>query len=277
VAETASARTPAISQSQEASLQKIYSMFAVAAALSFPVVASAAPQPPCESAVASPAFPPPGAAPAVATYHAADLAGWQPAPCTGWNAATADRSKLVVAVAGSFRFDGPIDRLLARIAAVSTLRNVQYWSTTDSEWRPLAYDASALSGPEAKSRRTDFTATELSSGASLYYWENDTRSGEVVMRLTVRARSADMAVVTTENVTPIRRFLVTLFPPGTLQTVLVIRRVSPKVWGAWLLSRTSDQSSMLAGGHEASYVNRAVALYRQIAAIPTNQEPPAMR
>lgn len=249
----------------------------VLAAFSFSASALAAPQPPCETAAASPAFPAPGAVPAVATWHAADLADWQPPSCTGWNAASADRSKLVVAIAGSFRFDGAIDRLLARIAAISTLRNVQYWSTTESKWRPLAYDASALAGPDAKSRRPDFTAAELSNGAALYYWENDTRSGEVVTRLAVRARSADRAVMTTENVTPIRRFLVTLFPPGALQTVLVLRRISPKVWGAYLLSRTSNESSILAGGHEASYINRAAALYRQIAAIPTNQEPPAMR
>jgi hypothetical protein len=258
-------------------LKRYFALVVAAAAFSFPVSALAAPQPPCETASAAPAFSPPGAAPAVATWHAADLVGWQPAGCTGWSAASADRSKLVVAVAGSFRFDGAIDRLLARIAAISTLRNVQYWSTTESKWRPLAYDASALSGPDAKSRRADFSAAELSNGASLHYWEDDTRSGEVVTRLAVRARTADAAVLTTENITPIRRFMVTLFPPGALQTVLVIRRISPKVWGAYLLSRTSNDSSMLAGGHEASYINRAVALYRQIAGIPTNQEPPAMR
>lgn len=261
-------------------MQNRYPALVVAALTAFAIPApalAAVPQPPCESAAASPAFPQPGAAPAVATWHAADLTGWQPASCTGWSAASADRSKLVIAVAGSFHFDGPLDRLLARVAAISSLRNVQYWSTTDSQWRPLAYDASALSGPDAKSRRADFTAADMPSGASLYYWENDTRSGEVVMRLAVRVRTADTAVVTTANVTPIRRFLVTLFPPNALQTVLVITHIAPKTWGVYMLSRTSDQSSMLAGGHEASYVNRAVALYRQIAGIRTDQEPPAMR
>jgi hypothetical protein len=34
---------------------------------------------------------------------------------------------------------------------------------------------------------------------------------------------------------------------------------------------------MITGGHEASYVNRAVALYRHLARIPTDREPPAAR
>ena len=36
-------------------------------------------------------------------------------------------------------------------------------------------------------------------------------------------------------------------------------------------------SAMMPIGSDASYINRAVAFYRLVAAIPTDQEPPAAR
>lgn len=232
------------------------------------------PHPPCGT-VAEPAFPPAGSPPRIATWTASDLrqSRWQPPACTGWPASS--NSKFVVAVVGGVRLDGSIDRLLERIAAISKLRDIQYWSTTDKSWRPLAYGASALSGPDAKDRRADFSVAELNKGAQLYYWENDSRSGEIVYQLQVRERSAERAVIASGNVTPVRRFLITLFPPGTLQSVVFIQHLSPRVWGLYILSRTGGETSLLAEGHDASYINRAVALYRQIAGIRTDAEPPA--
>ena len=42
-----------------------------------------------------------------------------------------------------------------------------------------------------------------------------------------------------------------------------------------LLSRSGEGASMLTAGYEKSYVNRAAALYRALAGIKTDQEPPA--
>jgi hypothetical protein len=218
-----------------------------------------------------------GAPPAIAVWHDNELdeSKWQPPSCTGWP--TESHSKVLVALAGSFRSVGTIDRILARVAAISTLRDVQYWSTTDKKWRPLANDASALNGPHPTDRRPDFSASDLKQGATLYYWEDDSRSGEIVTRLSVRERTADRAVIGTENITPVRSYLITMFPAGTLETALFIQRISPDVWGVYLLSRSLPGTSMLAAGHEASYVNRAVALFRQVAGIRTDEEPPAQR
>ena len=180
-------------------------------------------------------------------------------------------------VAGQFHFSGSVDQLLTRIAAISTLSKVQYWSTTSGHWRPVAYEASALSSPNAKDRRPDFTAQELKKGAQIYYWENDSRSGEVVMRMSILEHTANAAVVGSENVTPVSSYFITMFPPGALQGAIFIRKVSANIWNVYLLSRTLESSSVLAGGHEVSYVNRAVALYRRIAGIRTDLEPPAER
>src|SRR5579872_7142978 len=145
---------------------------------------AALPQPPCAVA-AIPAYPAPDTAPTIAIWHGRDLeqGKWQPPPCTGWPPAS--KSKLIVAVAGSFSFNGSIDRLLNRVGAISSFLFFRYWATTDKEWRPLAYDTSALTGPDKAERRADFSAAELTNHAELYYWEDDSRSGQVVYRLSV--------------------------------------------------------------------------------------------
>jgi hypothetical protein len=249
----------------------------MAAGLVLTVSAHAAPpQPPCTVAVV-PAYSPPDAAPAIATWHGTDLelGKWRPPGCTGWSPDS--RSKLVVALAGSFRFNGPIAQLVERVGAISAFRTVRYWSITDKAWRPLANAASALTGPNKADRRADFSSSDLIRNTTQYYWEDDSRSGEIVYRLNVLESTSDRAVIATENTTPVRKYFVTLFKPGALQSTIFIQRLSPGLYGTYILSRTGEGTSALADGHDGSYVNRAVALYRQVAGIRTDQEPPAVR
>ena len=231
------------------------------------------PQPFCVIAV-TPSYPPPGFAPAVRIWQGKELApeNWQPFSCTGW--AAEPPSKLVITLTGSFRFDGPMSALLARVGSISALRSILYWSTADRKWGPLSSDASALSGPNSKSRRPDFSASELVKGAELYYWENDTRTGPAVYRLRVSESAPERFVISSENLTPIRRYWFTLFKPGALQSVLVIEHIAPGIFGVSIFNRSGEGASALTAGHESSYVNRAVAVYRQLAGIKTDQEPP---
>jgi hypothetical protein len=235
---------------------------------------SALPQPPCGT-TATPAYPGPSTAPNITIWHQADLENnhWQPPSCTGWPPSS--RSKLVIALAGSFRLEGPIDLVLARIGVISALRNMQYWSTTDKKWRPLAFDASALTGPNKNSRRPDFSDVDLIKNADLYYWEDDSRSGEIVYRLRVYEKTPERAVIATENITPVRKLFLTVFKPGSLQSTIFIQRVSPGIYGVYILSRTGECASIFAAGHDDSYVNRAAALFRYLAGIRTDREPPA--
>jgi hypothetical protein len=57
--------------------------------------------------------------------------------------------------------------------------------------------------------------------------------------------------------------------------VLIIEHVAPGTFGVSVLNRSGEGASVLTAGHESSYINRAVALYRQLAGIKTDQEPPA--
>lgn len=218
-------------------------------------------------------FPIPGAPPAITIRHGSEAETWVPPSCTGW----LPPSKLVISLKGSFRSRGSMDDVLTRLGTISALANVRYWSVTDKRWDMLAHGAAALHGPDPNSRRADFSGQELTQGAELYYWVDDSRSGNVTYRLQVRERSPDRAIIISENVTPVRRFILTLFKPGALQSALFVYRLGPGVFGLYILNRTGEGTSLFAAGHEGSYVNRANALFRYMAGIRTNLEPPAVR
>jgi uncharacterized protein DUF6675 len=229
------------------------------------------PRPPCDS-VPFPAYAEAGAPPAAQVWNGAALRGWTPASCTGWPATPFTE---LVALAGSFSHRGGRDDLLRRLGAISTRRGVRYWSTTDKAWQVLITDAAALDGPDAKRRRPDFSVAEMMVGADLFFVQTDSRSsGEVIYRMRVGHSRADRIAVDTENVTPVKWHFLTLFPPGALKAAFWIERGSPATWRLYSLSGMTAGASSFAAGHEQSYVNRAVAIYRHLIGIPTDQEPP---
>lgn len=234
--------------------------------------AQEAPRPPC-GGLQAPAYAPPGPAPAVAvlTGSAADAEAWQPPPCTGWRQ---PGFKALAGVAGSFRFEGPPDGLLGRFGAVSQLPGVRFWSPSDQDWRPLVERAVALAGPGSDQARPDFSAAELRSGRDLYFRQGGGMTGEVTYRMRLREAGPERLVVETENVSPVRLAIITLFHPGDLQTEYFLERRAGGLWGYYSLTRTGTGASSFTDGREASLVNRAVALFRHVAGLPTDREPP---
>lgn len=220
-------------------------------------------QPPCRGPsqpVAAPSDRPP--ATAVWSEQALHKAGWKPPACLNW---ASGNTRLAIALAGDFRFDGTIDDLLARFGAFSAYKWIRYWSTSRQGWQNLASDA----GPDLK-------ASDFVPGSSFDYFE-DGRAGRIVYRLRVLERTPARAVVASENVTPIRAALVTAFDPGALQSVTFLDRRGSGIWSYYQIVRAGQGASSLVLGNEASYVNRAVALYRYMAGIPTDREPPVAR
>jgi len=173
----------------------------------------------------------------------------------------------LIALAGSFHAEGSIDQILGRLGAVSAFRNILYWSTTDKKWRPIANNASALSGPNKNKTRSDFLSSDLVKNVDLYYWEDDSRSGEVIYRLKVLERTPNRAVIVSENISPIKKFFVTLFPPRALQSTIFIERLSAEAVGIYILGQNGEGTSGLAQGHDDSFVNRATALYWYLAGL----------
>ena len=95
--------------------------------------------------------------------------------------------------------------------------------------------------------------------------------------LKVLENSAQRLVISSDNITTMRRFVFTLFKPGSLQSLLFLQQISPGTYGATIMTRTGEGASVLSNGHEETFINRADALFRQLAGIKTDQEPPAMR
>jgi hypothetical protein len=216
----------------------------------------------------------------VKVWHDDDLKrlGREAPQCPGWGSLA--HPQILLAMTGSFRFDGSADELVDRLGAISALRHIRYWSATKKMWRPLVSDASALSRLDPRARRSDFLAAEMIAGTDLYYWVKHNWSSNIIYRMHVLEHNPTRTVVATENLSPYRFLLMTLFDPGALQSVAIVELVSPGVWGVSILTRAGEGASPLvlshlAIGHEASYVNSAAAIYRHLAGIRTDAEPPA--
>ena len=209
------------------------------------------------------------------SLRAGDIAtGWVPATCIGW---ASQRFTVLTALAGQFRFDGSVDDLLLRFGAQSAWRGIRYWSITDGRWDTLITDAAALDSSNHRQRRTDFTLPELKSGADLYFLQKDNRSSDaVIYRMRVTAVEPNRLVVTIENASAVSVFIFTLFDPGDLESTYIFEKLRPTDWGYYSLSGVREAAAVI-GNHEASYLNRAAAIYRHLLGIPGDQEPPLAR
>jgi len=236
--------------------------------------AQSGPQPPCgEEAV--PSYPVLDHSPIVKFWSEPDLGrDWKPPACTGWTAA--GFSTLTTTVA-RFRHTSGAAGLLRRIGAVSELAGMRYWSTSHKRWQTLIVKAHALAGSERGGSRPDFTADEMKEGKVLYFEQADNLAGAAVFRMHIAEASANRLVFDVENVSSMRYLLVTLFPPGEMQSIYFLDRESDDVWRYYSTARTGRNASRLAAGHASSSINRAVAFYRSLAGIPTDQEPSAAR
>lgn len=181
---------------------------------------------------------------------------------------------MLVAVAGSFSAGGSSDDLLKRFGAISGLEGVQYWSVTEGGWRTLITHATALEGPDLARPRKDFTVAEMKVGSDRYFAQSDNRaSRDVLYRMQVRQAGPDRLVIAIENMSAVRRLLIPLFEPGDLQSVHYLERKGPGVWTYYGLAWARENVPVLRMP-EASYANRALALYRHFTGTPDPALPP---
>ena len=179
---------------------------------------------------------------------------------------------LVVTLSGRFLSAGSIEVIAARVGRISAMKGMNYWSITDSEWRELVSDAYAVSGPANPQRRDDFTAAEVLSGKVLYFMQDDTRStGLNLYSLTARRIGSDGLAIDVKNLARIKYLLATLFDPGALVSLQIIRHLQDDEWGYYGLSAVAAGSNF---GNESSWINRAAAYQRLLTGEPTDGAPP---
>jgi uncharacterized protein DUF6675 len=236
--------------------------------------AQSGPRPPCGNEPI-PSYPALDSGPAVKFWSESDFGrNWRPPICTGWS--EPGFSTLVTTVA-RFRHTSGVEGLLRHIGAPSNLAGMRYWSTTHKQWQTLIVTAHALTGTPPTQHREDFTLDEMNAGKILYLEQIDNLSGKATYRMHIVEASPDRLVFDVENVSVMRYFFVTLFHPGEMQSIYFLDRESDDVWRYYSIARTGRNASRLAAGHESSSINRAVAFYRSLVGIPTDQEPPAAR
>jgi hypothetical protein len=226
----------------------------------------------CLGAGVEPHYPPLNSPPIARAMHAkSDSAAPVGAACFDKTGSAATW----VTVASVIRIADSPTILMGRFGAISQLLTVQYWSTTDHKWRPLVSSASAIAGMKSTQLRTDYSPAELATGGDRYYQITDTRSGRsTTYRLRLREAQLGRVVVETSNIDAIRQWGITLYAANGLDTLYFLDERSPGVWAYYSITRLLP-ASFLAQGHEKSYINRAVALYRHYMRLPTDAEPPA--
>lgn len=232
------------------------------------------PVPPCGASNEAP-VPDFADPPAALDWHQSDLpATWMPPSCVGWQD---PRFSLLTALAGRFAFEGTAEELLAKFGAQSAWRGILYWSATDKRWEVLIEDAAALEAADPERRRPDFALAELESGAELYFLQVDNRSSSpVVYRMRVLDIEPDRLVIAIENVSTVWLFIFPIYNPGDLQSTYIMRRLAPGTWGYYSLTGVRERS-LLTGGNDASYLNRAAAIFRHLIGVPGDRDPPIAR
>ncbi len=216
--------------------------------------------PPCGTAPV-PAYPALDAAPALLTGPGTGLpARLDLAHCVYWDA----RAKsLLVLLAGRFRDDAGVQDILARFGAISRRTGMLYRSIGDSKSEPMITAAAAVTGPDAETRRGDFSVTELADGAPHYFVQQETvATGEIVYRLQVREITPRRLVLTIENTSPVRNYFIRLYDPGDLSATYYLDRLGPGEWGFYSLSGIEETSAT--GTHRDADAERAVAEFRHI-------------
>jgi hypothetical protein len=232
------------------------------------------PQPPCGTSPV-PYYPDPDQSANVKSWSKADFGrDWKPPACTGWEDVGFTR---LVTIAARLPYTSEADGLLRRMGAISALKGLRYWSTSHQQWRTLILDACALPGPDSDQCRRDFTPDEMREGRVLYYEEVDNLSGKAIYRMRILTNSPTRLVFAVENFSTIRYHLLPIFHPGELQSIYFLDREADKVWRYYGMVRTGKRVNSLIASNEASFVNRAVAFYRNLIGIPDTQEPPAAR
>jgi hypothetical protein len=230
------------------------------------------PVPPC-AGPSVPGYVEPGPVPAVRVWPAEIGGRWQPPACLGWEPLPGGR---ILALAGRFRADGGAEPLLARIAAVSGLLEARTWSVRRQRWQPMLVDASALETADPGARRPDFQLAELRTGAPVHFLEKDDEPvSAIVNRLWLREPAPGRIEIDIANALPVTLLGLAVIGAGGIRTRASLEREpAGELWRYFSLTRLVSNLPAFLEPPDAALVNRAVAMFRHLARLPTDGAPP---
>jgi len=223
-----------------------------------------------------PAYAAPGPQPTISLWRADELpADWVPPACTGWKPRQGDE---VVALAGRFEHQGSFDELVARAGAFSRQTEILYWKEKKKRWEQLYKASAALGSSDPASQRPDFSPAEFGVGTPLYFVQDDTEPiGPIVHELIVRERSQTRLVVSTRSLNRGAVYGMSVIPPGGLEGFFLVEHETGPIWRYYALTRVHLLIPAALAPPPEDHLNKAVALFRFLAGIPTDVGPPALK
>lgn len=180
---------------------------------------------------------------------------------------------MVLTARGRFINNNGAEGILQRIASVSALSGLPYWSTSRQRWTTFIDRSQALSGPARRETRNDFTLDELEIGENLFYSQDQqTTAGTIIYRFTIREKSTDQVTITMENASPIRFLGIPVMAAGATQYMLNFRQLTDNHWGYHGQAGVKRGLHELLPGRKASLANRAAAVFYYFAATPDHKK-----
>ncbi len=181
--------------------------------------------------------------------------------------------ELLVGLTASFAAPGDLADMLTRFGAVSSLKGLPYYSFTDRKRQPFIRESYAIDNPASVRPRADYTATELRSGAELYFVHSDNRSSTLVPFGLQLLQSTDNGFqVRIENLANIRMYGLMLVATREMQWSVALERLGPGRWGYRSLLGLHKLRLGRAEQHRLSNLSRCVAMFDLLAGRQTDIE-----
>lgn len=221
-------------------------------------------------AAADPAYPEIGQAPVIQAW-VRDQPGSVPAPaCDALGSVHFD---VLVRVSGAFRGPGDTTAMLARLGAVSRLRDMSYWSFSRRQRETLVTEAYAVDSLEARRARPDFSAAELRAGKVLHFVQRDNRlSALVPFGLSLIAETDTRLQLRIDNVGPVKLGFVTLLGAREMQSSITVTRLGAGLWGYRSVTGLRQVRFGSLDKNRLSLASRATAMFDQLAGRVTEVE-----
>ncbi len=250
----------------------LIALLAVAPAAFAQTTPEALPVPPC-AGEPSPAYPAPGPMPEVRVWRDAELNGMRFPACVGFGSLEPNS---LIATAGRFESAGGVAAVAERLARISALTAIRYYSVRDSRWKQLFVDAYALGAAPSpgtdEARRTDFNADDIETGRILRFsQEENAILSPVTYRLTVIERTQDRLIYTIVNESAAKALFFRAGEPGDFRQYYEIEREAENLWRYYSLAAARIRTGPFSLPSQ-SFINRAIAYYRHIAGYSTEQE-----